>query len=204
MQFHPGAKPEFVRHVESRLAHLRDGLSAALPPGLSSLTLEIGCGHGHFLARYAQAHPERYCLGVDLLKDRLERAAKKRDRAGLENLHFFKAEAAEFLETLPFGVSIESVFLLFPDPWPKKRHHKNRLVRPDFLSALARRMVAGGRLYFRTDHAEYFESGRAIIVEHPDWQLEPDAAWPFEEATVFQLKADSFNSLVATVRGHPS
>ncbi len=197
MQFHPGAKPEFVRHVEARLSRLREELPAVLPSSPAAITLEIGCGHGHFLARYAEAHPERFCLGIDILNDRLERATKKRDRAGLKNLHFHKAEAVELLECLPAGLTLTEVFLLFPDPWPKKRHHKNRLVRPDFLAALAARMVPGGCFYFRTDHAEYFAAGREVLAGHPDWRIEPAAPWPFEEATVFQLKAPAYHSLVA-------
>lgn len=200
MPLYPGAKPEFVLHVESRIAHLREHLSALLPPAPATITLEIGCGHGHFLTRYAAENPTRFCLGIDLIRDRLERAARKRDRAGLENLHFCKAEAAEFLESLPVGVAFESVFLLFPDPWPKKRHHKNRLVRPDFLALLAKHMAPTGRLFFRTDHAEYFASGLEVLSAHPDWVVATAEQWPFEEATVFQLKAPSYQSLVATIR----
>ncbi len=200
MQFHPGAKPEFVRHVESRLSRLRDELPSILPAPPAVITLEIGCGHGHFLTRYAETHPDCVCLGIDILNDRLERATKKRDRAGLKNLHFHKAEAAELLECLPAGILFESVFLLFPDPWPKKRHHKNRLVRPDFMTALAARMAHGGRFFFRTDHSEYFAAGLEVVAQHPGWEIVPAAPWPFEEATVFQLKAPAFESLVALAR----
>ncbi|HLP07592.1 MAG TPA: tRNA (guanosine(46)-N7)-methyltransferase TrmB [Opitutaceae bacterium] len=202
MRFHPGAKPEFVHHVESRLATLRDELLRLFSGCAGPAVLEIGCGHGHFLSRYAHENPGHFCVGIDLLKDRLERAAKKRDRAKLANLHFVKTEAAEFLECLPREISFRSVFLLFPDPWPKKRHHKNRLVRADFMAALAARMAPGGQFYFRTDHAEYFEAGRAVLANHPAWQIEPDVAWPCDEATVFQLKADAYHSLTATVRTH--
>ena len=200
IRFHPGAKPEFVQHVESRLAQLRSELPTVLPPPPASIVLEIGCGHGHFLARYAEAHPDRFCLGIDIINDRLERAAKKCRRAGLQNLHFHKTEATELIECLPAEISLQAVFLLFPDPWPKKRHHKNRLVRPDFLADLARRMVPGGNLYFRTDHAAYFAAGREVLERHPDWQIETSAPWPFEEATVFQLKAPEYQSLIASRR----
>jgi tRNA (guanine-N7-)-methyltransferase len=200
MQFHPGAKPEFVHRVESRLEQLRTELPPVLPTPPAAITLEIGCGHGHFLTRFAEAHPERFCLGVDILSDRLERANKKRNRAGLTNVRFHKVEAVELLECLPPGITFEEVFLLFADPWPKKRHHKNRLVRADFLEALAARMAPGGRFYFRTDHAGYFADGREVLEQHPCWKIVPDAPWPFEEPTVFQLKAPAYQSLVAVVR----
>ena len=200
MQFHPGAKPEFVHRVESRLEQLRTELPPVLPPPPAAITLEIGCGHGHFLTRFAEAHPERFCLGIDILSDRLERANKKRNRAGLTNVRFHKVEAVELLECLPAGITFAEVFLLFPDPWPKKRHHKNRLVRPDFLDSLAARMAPGGRFYFRTDHAGYFADGREVLEQHPRWRIVPSAPWPFEEPTVFQLKAPAYQSLVAVVR----
>ncbi len=199
MQFHPGAKPEFVHRVEARLEQLRTELPPVLPPPPAAITLEIGCGHGHFLTRFAEAHLERFCLGIDILNDRLERANKKRNRAGLTNVRFHKVEAIELLECLPTGITFEEVFLLFPDPWPKKRHHKNRLVRPDFLTSLAARMAPGGRFYFRTDHAGYFADGREVLEQHPRWRIVPSAPWPFEEPTVFQLKAPAYQSLVAVV-----
>lgn len=199
MQFHPGAKPEFVHRVEARLEQLRSELPPVLPPPPAAITLELGCGHGHFLTRFAEAHPERFCLGIDILSDRLERANKKRNRAGLTNVRFHKVEAVELLECLPAGITFEEVFLLFPDPWPKKRHHKNRLVRPDFLESLAARMAPGGRFYFRTDHAGYFADGREVLEQHPRWTIAPGAPWPFEEPTVFQLKAPAYQSLVAVV-----
>ncbi len=199
MHFHPGAKPEFVHHVESRQASLRDELATVFAAVHGPAVLEIGCGHGHFLSRYAHDHPHQFCVGIDLLKDRLERAARKRERAGLTNLHLVKAEATEFLECLPAGVRFESVFLLFPDPWPKKRHHKNRLVRADFMAALARHMAPAGRFFFRTDHAEYFETGRNVLASHPQWRIETAAVWPCDEATVFQLKAAEFHSVVAAM-----
>lgn len=202
MQFHPGAKPEFVQHVEARLAQLREDLAGVLPPSPTPLTLEIGCGHGHFLVRYAEAHREEFCLGVDIIQDRLERATRKLDRAGLMNASFEKAEATELLECLPPGVSFAKVFLLFPDPWPKKRHHKNRLVRADFMAELAKHVAPGGHFYFRTDHNEYFDAGQEALMQHPDWTLDPTAPWPFEEATVFQLKAPGYQSLVAIRRAH--
>jgi tRNA (guanine-N7-)-methyltransferase len=200
MQFHPEAKPEFVRHVEARRERLRAELPAILPPQPQPIVLEIGCGHGHFLTRYAAAHPDFHCVGIDILQDRLDRANKKRDRAKIGNLCFYKAEAVELLACLPEATRFAAVFLLFPDPWPKKRHHKNRLVRADFLETLAARMAPGGRFYFRTDHAEYFTAGHAVVAAHACWRLLPDAPWPFEEATVFQLKAPDYQSLVAEVR----
>lgn len=200
MEFHPTAKPHFVRHVTARLENLRAELAAlrALPEAAMPLVFEIGCGHGHFLTRYAALNPAKFCVGIDIIGDRLERSNRKRDRAGLRNLHFLRAEAAEFLACLPAEWRCTEVFLLFPDPWPKKRHHKNRLVRPDFMTALADRTVSGGHFHFRTDHADYFAAGLEVMASHPRWKLRPELPWPLDEATIFQLRAPSFQSLIAS------
>lgn len=191
-----------MKQREERVAELRAKLLETLPAdvaaGTRGLTLEIGCGHGHFLAAYAQAFPQEFCVGLDLISKRIERAERKRERSGAGNLAFFKAEATEFMTALPERCRLGKIFLLFPDPWPKKRHHKNRLTRPEMLSALAERAPAGTRLHFRTDHAEFFEWSRETVAAHPAWTLPPDAPWPFEHETYFQsILPDAYRSLVA-------
>src|SRR5262245_42435766 len=77
---------------------------------------ELGCGHGHFLAAYAQANPHVLCIGIDIVGERIRRALRKRDRAQLKNLFFLHAEAYLFLETLPESARFSDLFVLFPDP----------------------------------------------------------------------------------------
>lgn len=191
-----------LRQREERIAALAAQLRETLPPeiaaGTRPLTLEIGCGHGHFLAAYAAAFPQEFCVGLDLISKRIERAERKRTLAALPNLAFFKAEATELLLALPPACRLGKIFFLFPDPWPKKRHHKNRLIQPEMLSRLAARSAAGTRLFFRTDHAEYFDWSRELIDAHEAWKTVPDADWPFEHETYFQkILPDAFRSLVA-------
>ena len=180
----------------SRLAEIRAQLTPLLPT-TRPVTLEIGSGHGHFLTAYASAHPERLCIGIDLIGDRLERSARKSNRAKLTNIAWLHAEARLFLEALPADTSLAEIFILFSDPWPKRRHWKNRVIQPEFLSLLASRAGQGARLCFRTDHAPYFEQAGEFINAHPDWSIDPHAPWPFELATVFQQRADGHQSLVA-------
>jgi len=163
------------------------------------VVLEIGCGHGHFLTAYAAAHPEKFCVGFDIVLDRIVRAGRKRTRAELEkNLAFVRAEATEFFAALPEHVRFSEIFILFPDPWPKRRHHKNRMIRPEILSALAARAEAATRLFFRTDYAPYFADARQTIAEHGAWTIAPAGTpWPFEFQTVFQERAKGFQSLIA-------
>ena len=191
--------PAYLARMAERRETLRADIARLLLPRVP-FVWEIGCGHGHFLAAYAKAHPEQLCIGIDINLDRVRRATKKRDRAGLDRLHFVRAEAHLFLEVLPPDAVFSAIYLLFPDPWPKKRHHKYRLLQAEFLHAVAQRAGQGTPLFFRTDHAPYFAEVEMLLRENPDWRSIGDQSWPFELATVFQQKAPSFQSLVAVRR----
>ena len=95
----------------------------------SSILFEAGCGHGHWLTSYAEAHPETICVGVDLISWRIRKGLDKRDKRGLKNLFFYKAELGEFMDVYQRAISFERTVLLFPDPWPKARHHRRRMVQ---------------------------------------------------------------------------
>jgi tRNA (guanine-N7-)-methyltransferase len=166
----PARTAQFLAMMEDRRRDLRERQARILPPD-ARFTWEIGCGHGHFLTAYAQAHPSEICIGVDIVSERIERALRKRDRAQLANLHFIHAEARLFLETLPSTATFSRLFILFPDPWPKLRHHKHRIMQSDFLSDAGPRAGEGARLYFRTDYEPYLESARDTLGQHADWQL---------------------------------
>jgi tRNA (guanine-N7-)-methyltransferase len=97
---------------------------------------------------------------------------------------------------LPPHVTFSDLLILFPDPWPKARHHKHRILQPAFLSAAAERGSSDCRLSFRTDFVPYFEAGKKIIQAHPQWNIS-DETWPFESSTVFQSRAPAYQSLVA-------
>jgi tRNA (guanine-N7-)-methyltransferase len=191
--------PTYQAIIAERRGALEARLNSAFPDP-TEIVWELGSGHGHFLTAYAQAHPAERCVGIDLIGERVDRALRKKDRARLSNLEFFRAEAGLFLETLPPRIRIRRAFVLFPDPWPKARHHKHRIIRAEFLHALARHAAADCRLYFRTDFVPYFKAGCDVIGRHADWKI-IEEAWPFEFETVFQNRADSHHSLVARV--HP-
>ena len=198
----PARTAEYLARRAARCEALQRTL-AELLAARPRITLELGAGHGHFLTDYATARPEEYSIGIDLLRDRVVRATRKRDRAKLANLVFLQAEAAEFLGALPAHVVFQRIFVLFPDPWPKRRHHKNRLMQADFLSTLAARAEPGAQLCFRTDDASYFAAAKAEVLAHPDWEVTAGTPWPFERVTVFQSRAHAFDSLVATRRSLP-
>ena len=186
--------------MHERRQQLRAQLTVMVRPDVP-IVWEIGCGHGHFLTAYARSHPAAVCVGIDTSGERIERAIRKRERARLANLHFPQAEAQMFPEVQPVGGCFSSVFVLFPDPWPKKRHHKHRLMQPPFLHSLALRAARDGRLFFRTDHLPYFQHTAGLFIAHPDLQIAPpDTPWPFEHETVFQSRARGHHSLIASVR----
>jgi tRNA (guanine-N7-)-methyltransferase len=195
-------KPAFVELIAQRRSALRAEL--ALLPTAEPLVWEVGCGHGHFLERYAAEFPARVCVGVDLSSERITRALRKAQRGRLANCHFIRAEALEFLHALPPQAALGEIWVLFPDPWPKKRHHKNRLLQPDFFEAIASRAGEGTRLYFRTDHGEYFQAVAEGLAGLQTWRPVPDAPWPLEHQTVFQARATSYHSLVAVRTSHPA
>lgn len=180
-----------------RLVALRAALAAILPPSGARIVLEIGCGNGHFLTAYADAHPDRFCVGIDLRLERITKALRKRDRAVLSNLHFLRCEARDFLQELPAGVQLLDIYMLFPDPWPKKRHHKNRLFQAGFLDELAARAGQGSRLFFRTDYRPYYDEALEIVAAHARWRPAPPGPFPFEHLTIFQARAPTFHSLGA-------
>ncbi|MGE9297020.1 MAG: tRNA (guanosine(46)-N7)-methyltransferase TrmB [Puniceicoccales bacterium] len=165
--------------------------------GTERRVLEIGCGHGHFLTAYAQANPEQACVGIDLVTKRIDKGNSKAEKRGLANLRFHKAELTEFLDALPEGLAFERVFMLFPDPWPKKRHHKNRMIQHAFLERLSQITTPDADFCFRTDHEGLFAWTVEHLEESPLWRIDTDAAWPLEERSFFQDLMDSWQSLVA-------
>ena len=187
----------FEAILAARRVELRSALAPILPAGGTPLVLEIGCGNGHFLTAYASAHPEQLCVGIDLRLERTDKALRKRDCAGLSNLHFLRCEARDFLQELPAGVTLTDIYMLFPDPWPKKRHHKNRLLQADFLSELGARAGQGSRLFFRTDYKPYFDAALETVAAHPRWHPQPAGPFPFEHPTIFQARAETYYSLEA-------
>jgi tRNA (guanine-N7-)-methyltransferase len=192
----PGVSAAHAGLIAERRDRLRRQLLQLIPPR-SAFVWEVGSGHGHFLSAYAAAHPERLFVGIDIASDRVARAKRKCDRARLGNLHFFLADDADFLSAIPDGAHFAEVFMLFPDPWPKRRHHKNRVMKPEFLTTVAARAGQGANLYFRTDDEPYYREAADIVRAHPDWTESEGAPLPFEERTVFQERAQRHFTLVA-------
>jgi tRNA (guanine-N7-)-methyltransferase len=120
------------------------------------LEVDLGCGDGSFLLEMARHHPGRDFLGVERLLGRVRKVCKKITKLHLENAKVLRLESRYVTEWLLPEATVSRLHLLCPDPWPKLRHHRRRLLQVDFLAAVARVLLPGGEFLFMTDHEEYF------------------------------------------------
>jgi len=129
------------------------------------LEIDLGCGDGSFLVALAGHYPERDFLGIERLLGRARKAYRKACRADLENLKILRLEISYALAWLLPDRCASRIHLLFPDPWPKKKHHKRRMVSVEFCAALARVLEPGGEFLLKTDDEEYFEESMNVLLD---------------------------------------
>ncbi|PZF90432.1 tRNA (guanosine(46)-N7)-methyltransferase TrmB [Micromonospora deserti] len=130
------------------------------------LVLEIGSGMGETTAAMAAADPDRDYLAVEVHTPGIGNLLDLVDRQGLRNVRVARGDALELVDLLPAG-SLAAVHVFFPDPWPKARHHKRRLIQPAHVALLRSRLAPGGTLHCATDWAEYAESMRQTLDADP-------------------------------------
>jgi tRNA (guanine-N7-)-methyltransferase len=126
-------------------------------PTAQPLEIELGSGDGSFLVEYAKQHPERNFIGVERLLGRIKKLDRKGRRAALTNLRGVRIESSYFLKYLLPAHSATAMHVYFPDPWPKRKHRRHRLVNEQFVSLAYEALQPGGRVYLRTDDADYFK-----------------------------------------------
>jgi tRNA (guanine-N7-)-methyltransferase len=134
------------------------------------LEVELGSGDGSFLAQWAAQHADRNFLGVERLLGRLRKLDRKGLRAGLANLRLLRIEAWYCLTWLLPPASVQALHIYFPDPWPKRKHHKNRLINAAFTESAAVALAPTGCVYLRTDDADYFAQMTASFGGHSAFQ----------------------------------
>ena len=148
------AQDELLRTLLPRLRVHPDEPLKSFDAPVSAVWLEIGFGGGEHLAEQAARNPDVLLVGAEPFVNGVASAVRHLHDRALSNVRLHQGDARELVAALPEG-SVDRVFILFPDPWPKARHHKRRLVEPGFIEDLARVLRPGGRFRFATDWRDY-------------------------------------------------
>ncbi|MFA5688625.1 MAG: tRNA (guanosine(46)-N7)-methyltransferase TrmB [Kiritimatiellales bacterium] len=149
--------------------------------------VDLGCGMGRFLLARAAKFPEINFLGIDRLLNRIQRIDRKALRAHRYNIRLFRVDGYYATTFLIPPQSVDTYYIFFPDPWPKEKHHHNRIFNEPFMNALARTLKPGGKIHAATDHLPYFEEIFALLKNDVRF-TETDTFFPAaDEVTDFEL-----------------
>lgn len=150
--------------------------SAFLPETVFSteaFIIEIGFGMGEATIQLAHAQPEVGVVAIDVHTPGVGRLLSEIATSGLNNVRVYEGDAVEFISNRIAPTSVDGIRMFFPDPWPKKRHHKRRFVTATHMSMLAEVVKPEGFFHFATDWADYADQAQAVLSVHPDWKLLP-------------------------------
>jgi tRNA (guanine-N7-)-methyltransferase len=134
------------------------------------LVLEIGFGNGEQLVHGCIAEPDRDFVGIEVHRPGVGRVLNSLADANVSNARVYHHDAVEVLAQEIAPETLDEVRIFFPDPWPKKRHNKRRLIQPEFVALVASRLKRGGRLHLATDWADYSEHMQNVLDHAPDWR----------------------------------
>jgi tRNA (guanine-N7-)-methyltransferase len=196
--YHPRQGRLSGRH-RAALADLAPRLSVAIdgePLDLAAVfgrvapvVLEIGSGMGEATAAMAAADPARDYLAVEVHKPGVANLLALVDHAGLANVRVAEGDALDLVRARLSPDSLSAIHVFFPDPWPKPRHHKRRLVSATTIALLRSRLVAGGSLRCATDHVEYAAVMRAVLAGDPELSIVDSPDVSLRPVTKFELRA---------------
>ena len=156
----------------------------AAPP---ELEVDLGCGKGRFLLARAQRYPQVCFLGIDRLLLRILRVERAIQRLHLTNIRLLYAEAAYALSHLLPSAAVSVYYIFFPDPWPKRRHHRRRLFAAPFLDALHRTLRPAGRVHIATDHDDYFAVIKRVFAADSRFMSQEPLELEDAERTDFEM-----------------
>ena len=179
-------KPRQAALVDARLPGLRIPVGPVAPdmlmPGARATWLEIGFGGGEHMAGQAARAPDVLILGAEPFQNGVASAVRHIEEQALGNVRLHDGDVRDLITWLP-DACLAQVFILFPDPWPKARHHKRRLIQADTVAELARVLASGGRLRFASDWADYIDGALERFEANPaftwtaagpdDWRKPP-------------------------------
>jgi tRNA (guanine-N7-)-methyltransferase len=143
---------------------------AELFPRPQPLEVELGCGDASFLVEYARRNPAINFIGVERLLGRLQKLDRKGRRAGLANLRGVRIESAYFLEYLLPPGAAAALHIYFPDPWPKKKHRRHRLINAAFPALAHAALAPGGNVFLRTDDRDYFQQMTEVFTAAKEFE----------------------------------
>ena len=135
--------------------------------------IEVGSGKGSFLVARAKARPEVNFLGIEYAAAYASYCADRFRRNGLENVRMIRTEAGAFFKTALAAACVQRVHIYFPDPWPKRRHNRRRLIQPPFLDEVRRVLKPGGQFILATDHFDYSRHMRRVLQDAPGFARIP-------------------------------
>ena len=190
-----GRQAELRRTLLSELAYQVGGPPLKqFPNSVRDVWLEVGFGAGEHLIWQAKAHPEVGLIGAEPYEMGVAKILTKLEEYPLNNVRLYEGDGREIIEALP-DASLGRFFLLFPDPWPKTRHHKRRFLQMEMLDQLARVLKPGAELRFATDDKSYLPYALERLMAHPDfsWVAEEPSDWKSRPAdwppTRYETKA---------------
>ncbi len=159
----------------------------ALFPSPAPLEVDVGCGKGRFLLARAKARPGINFLGIDRLLVRIRRVDRRIRLENIRNVRLLRIEASYALEHLLPPLSVSVFYIFFPDPWPKRRHHKRRLFTESFMNSVYASLVPGGEIHLATDHLDYFQKILGVLRKDQRFVEVPPFQPADEERTDFEL-----------------
>lgn len=176
--------------AESLIVQLRTILEpldlAELFPQVQPLEVELGCGDASFLVEYARRNPQINFIGVERLLGRLQKLDRKGRRIGLVNARGVRIESSYFLQYLLPPRCAGALHIYFPDPWPKKKHWRHRLINEAFPARARAALLPGGTVYLRTDDADYFQQMTEVFAAAKEFVAVETPAALAEVATDFE------------------
>ncbi|RIJ24727.1 tRNA (guanosine(46)-N7)-methyltransferase TrmB [Henriciella barbarensis] len=194
-----GRQQSLVDNLLPRLRLPRDAAALDTPLHLfdaevSKLWLEIGFGGGEHVSSQAKASPDAGIMASEVFIEGIAKCLSDIDEMELPNVRLWDEDARDLVDLLP-DACLDRVFILFPDPWPKKRHQKRRIIQPDFLRELTRVMKPGARLRFATDVRSYADEALTIFLAEPriEWLAAAADDWRKPPADHFRTRYETKN-----------
>ncbi|MEM9080837.1 MAG: tRNA (guanosine(46)-N7)-methyltransferase TrmB [Verrucomicrobiota bacterium] len=171
-------------------------------PNPKTLEVDLGAGDGSYTLALAQHHPDRNFLAIERLLGRVEKIAKRSHKLGLTNLKVLRLESSYAAEWLLPRASVSRLHLICPDPWPKARHHRRRLIQPAFLETVSQLLTPDGTFIFKTDDPDYYQWSKEHLHNFPKLHQTPFPQNTFDPKSDFQLQWESQGKSLHAIHSH--